>query len=97
MIDNALIVPYLVVLNHKSVIDKLTSDEIKFGNQNMLGCLHKLEDEIRKSGNTELLNMLLERERLNAIHPVGQPDLQKATEDLANSLYKIYLQAFRID
>lgn len=85
MIHRNDLLAYMVVLNHKPVLDRLSVDQINIGRQHMLGCLSRLMDQIEPE--SYLKNAIKERERLNAIHPVGQPQLAEATAKISELLH----------
>lgn len=76
---------YLVVLNHEPVLKKLSDEQKKIGNAHMMGCLFKVMDQIEDG--SYLRTAIQNREHLNGIHPVGQPQLAEATAEVSELLY----------
>jgi hypothetical protein len=89
MIDINDLLAYLVVLDVKPVLNQLTFNQLKTGHQHVMGCLVRLIDQIEDESYLKIA--IKNREYLNGIHPVGHPELQTATEEVA-----VLLQAYLV-
>lgn len=83
------ILAYLVVLNHRPTIERLTQDEYYRGSHHMMGCLHRVMDFFEDRGWLEVVLLVKHREKLNGKYPVGNPELARATEILSERLLEI--------
>jgi len=88
MINRTDVLAYLVVLAYHPVLAKLSVADNQTGHLNMAGCLNRVVSSIEEG--SYLKQAILERERLNGLHPVGHPDLQAATVEVA-TLLEAYL------
>ena len=86
---------YLVVLNHEPVLKKLSEDQKRVGRQHIMGCLIRVLDGIEEESYLRIA--IKNREHLNGIHPVGQPQLAEATAEVSELLYAYMIGEDRIN
>lgn len=68
------VLAYLNVLGHP-----LHAAQLYVANAHMMGCLHRIVQQLEEEGHEELALAVRERERINGRVPYGHPDLVAAT------------------
>lgn len=86
---------YLIVLNHKPTLDLLSEDQKRIGNQNMIGCLHRVFDAIENESYLKIA--IKKREDLNAVCESGHPLLEESTAEVATLLHAYMLGENKIN
>lgn len=83
------ILAYLMVLNHQPTLQKLSPTERQVGTNNIMGCLHRVEDFLIQKDWRSIVSMLKNREKLNGRYPVTNTALIQATAELSETLYTV--------
>ena len=75
------VLAYLWVLGHR-----MSEGEAMVARTHVLGCLHRVVDQIVAEGRTDLAAAVSHREKLNGQHPHGYPALDAATAQCISML-----------
>lgn len=87
---------YLIVLNHPPIIEKLSEQEWKIGQEHLNGCLMRLADQLEQDQDEYVLSMFLlqtirKREKVNAVDD-EDPDRLKYVRHLNKSCSEMIWQ-----
>jgi hypothetical protein len=90
------ILGYLVVLNDKSVLEKLSEAEIEIGYASITGCLDRLMTHLEHFNSSAIDDIIYDaikfREKINGLGSylgdVGKPSLEYSTRICAELLYE---------
>jgi hypothetical protein len=93
------VLAYMIVLGVPQYQKKLSYEEKQIGAENLVGCLHAIEDRLHEKkdkASISLLNVILERETLNGQIPdVTDPTLVASTRNCAEKVFDYYIKRCR--
>lgn len=87
------ILAYLTVLNHVPIVKKLSHADYLRGLNNVMGCLHRVEDFFKNIDMPETVALINYREKLNGRCFDNNPEFVNTTKKLSEHLFEFLVNS----